>query len=596
MKKYTSFRSILIVFFTLIFTTSGISQESLYKVSMSQQIEESSFVIEGKVLSNYSFWDDNQLNIYTSHTVVVYKVFKGQPEETIEVITKGGIVDLEAEVVSNSLKLNEGDLGVFILSKNSENLNTRLNGFNRYQSTNANQGFYKYNLEYDIAINPLSSIAGITTNLYNSISSLSQQTVLEISQFDVSKRIQELSRLNSTTRNSNPASVISSFTTSDNSAGTRSVLTINGNNFGANQGAIGFSDANFGGALFTEALDSQILSWTNTQIEVEIPGHAGTGTIRVYTIGNGSITSVNELTIDYAQTNLVYDLGSGNVAYQTQHIDNNSNGGNTWEMNLDFSNSFAKTPFENALETWSCQSSVNWSISNNTTTNSTIADDNQNLITFNNLSSGILGQCISRYSGCLVDGEIRWYVEEIDMVFNSNINWNFSTNPPSLGEIDFETVAVHELGHGQQLGHVIDNDLIMHYSLSGGNAQRQLSPEDLMGAEDIMSRSTSTTICNQPSMTPSSCFNNLLSTNDFDLSEHITIFPNPATENVLIKSASGVTIENINIYNVEGKQVLKIKENGSRLTNVSVSSLPSGMYFVQLTTNSGVISQKLIIN
>ena len=264
-------------------------------------------------------------------------------------------------------------------------------------------------------------------------------------------------------------------------------------------------------------------------------------------------------------------------------------------MNVDFYNSLAKAPFENAFETWTCQSGINWMISNNTTSNTVIANDDQNLIMFNDLSSGLLGQCTSRYSGCLVNGEIRWYVEEMDIVFNSNINWNLTSNSPSSGEIDFESVAVHELGHGQQLGHVIDNDLIMHYSLPGGIAQRQLSPEDLMGAQDIMSRSTTTSICNQPVMTTSSCFNNSLSSDDFVLSEEISMYPNPATDLVIIKSASSVTITNIAIYSMEGKQVYKSPLFESSNKEISVEDIPTGLYFVNITTDSGIVSQKLIV-
>ena len=54
------------------------SQELLFEIPLSNQVENSSQIIEGKVISKQSFWDANQQNIYTVNTIEVYKVFKGE--------------------------------------------------------------------------------------------------------------------------------------------------------------------------------------------------------------------------------------------------------------------------------------------------------------------------------------------------------------------------------------------------------------------------------------------------------------------------------------------------------------------------------------
>ncbi|MCK5400540.1 MAG: T9SS type A sorting domain-containing protein, partial [Flavobacteriaceae bacterium] len=327
------------------------------------------------------------------------------------------------------------------------------------------------------------------------------------------------------------------------------------------------------------------------------PDYSGTGTIMVNTMSNGSIESSSNLLIDFAQINFEYDAGFGEIAYQTQHIDTNGNGGYTWEMNDSFSTSAAKEAFERAFNNWTCETGINWEIASATTSVNSIANDDVNIITFdisNPLPTGVLGQCYSRYAGCAVSGEIQWYVEELDIVFNDNHNWNYSTNPPVAGEIDFETVAVHELGHGHQLAHVIDTNMVMHYSISSGESLRTLTPEDISGASDVQSRSTTASVCSQLEMTDSSCA--LLGSNDFYLSDGLKIFPNPATNEVYIKNNASVNIDNISLYNLEGRLVYSSKDtNYGSLRKMDVSHLSQGVYFVNISTDYGILSRKLIV-
>ena len=110
-----------IIFFAILGTT-GYSQTLLREIPLGDQIEMSSLVIEGKVISKRSFWDSNRYNIYTVNTVQVLKVFKGKSVNEIEVVTIGGTVGSEALIVSPSLKLQEGDIGVFTLENNRTSL------------------------------------------------------------------------------------------------------------------------------------------------------------------------------------------------------------------------------------------------------------------------------------------------------------------------------------------------------------------------------------------------------------------------------------------------------------------------------------------
>ena len=66
----------------------------LKKVSLSKQIDKSTLVLEGKVLSKKSFWDTKHQKIYTINTIEVFKVFKGEVLPKIEIITLGGVIGM----------------------------------------------------------------------------------------------------------------------------------------------------------------------------------------------------------------------------------------------------------------------------------------------------------------------------------------------------------------------------------------------------------------------------------------------------------------------------------------------------------------------
>ena len=595
MKQLNYFMSLTLLLSILLIPLTSQAQYGIVKIPLNKQVELSSQIVEGKVLSSESFWNDSHTKIYTHHKIQVYKVFKGQPLETIEVITQGGVVNLEAQMVSHSLQLKNEDIGLFVLKQNT--LNSMKGTFVAVSDV---QSFYKYSLEKNIAVNPFNSIKDIHTNLYTQLEKDTNSKLIEISPIKDSSQ-SKLSSAETTYSKLAAAPTATSFTTSGNSAGTRSVLTINGSGFGTTKGTVGFSDANYGGAIYTNALDTQILSWTDNQIQVEIPDEAGTGTFKVNTVSNGSIISTNNLIVDYAQMNMAYDIGNGPQDFPTQHVDLNGEGGITFTVNQDFNNSAAIQPFQSAMDTWSCESGMNWKVGSTTTSATLDPYDNVNLITFGSLSLGTLAYTFSSYSACYQGGEIKWYVKDVDMVFNSNINWNYTTNNPQSNQLDFQSVAVHELGHAYQLGHVIDNNEVMHYSISSGVMLRSLSDEDLMGSSDIQNRNTNTAICGKQLMTNSPCYTapseGSLGIDDALLAENLTIFPNPAKETLYIKNKGNLNIKSIAIFNILGKQVYQsLVKNSFGLNAVDVSSFSNGMYLIKIDSEFGSVTKKLILN
>lgn len=85
--------------------------------------------------------------------------------------------------------------------------------------------------------------------------------------------------------------------------------------------------------------------------------------------------------------------------------------------------------------------------------------------------------------------------------------------------------------------------------------------------------------------------NPTLSANDFDTAKSISVYPNPVKDVLNISIPQGETIKEIIVYSVLGKEVIH-----SRESLLDVKSLESGVYFVQITTDSRSITEKIVKN
>lgn len=620
MKKLSSLSLLLTVLFYLVQTNTIRAQILLKETSLKKQIDNSSLVVEGEVVSKRSYWDVGRKNIYTSNTIEVYKVFKGEALTTIEVITLGGVVGSEALIASPSLKLKKGDIGVFALYNNNINLdNYSKSTKKQFKPYGSLQGFYRYNLYNDIAVNPFNKKQGIKSSFYDEIMSHTKSNYIEVSDFDTTSK-----QAKSNKSLLPPTSI--TFTPTSASAGTKTVLTINGSGFGTTPGNVGFSNADDGGATFALALDSQVLTWSDTQITVEIPSEAGTGPIWVQDSSTANATSSGDLTITYAESNAILDpddeTQSGGIngplglyAYPVRHVDDNTSGGYTWEMQTQFFNDSefpgAKAAFERAIDKWRCETNVNWDVSNSATAIDVVASDGVNVVKFDNntipsddLEDGILGRCTTRIFACGAIGiPSSWnaHVVEMDIVFDDEISWYFGNGLPTGSQYDFESTALHELGHGHQLGHVIDEvsdgnnlDDVMHYAISQGEQQRVFSSGNITAANNVQSRSVSLVACSQDVMTDSTICN--LSVEEGELNNAISVFPNPTTNQFFIKNESFINLQKAVIYDISGRQISEYDlSNSSNTKTISVIGMAKGVYFVNIHSENAGITKKIIV-
>ncbi|MFT7163342.1 MAG: hypothetical protein ACI9GZ_004544, partial [Bacteroidia bacterium] len=282
-------------------------------------------------------------------------------------------------------------------------------------------------------------------------------------------------------------------------------LTINGSGFGSSRGNgyVEFKNANDGGNTWVRPLASEYVSWSDSEIKVKVTassgggannGTAGTGGIRVFENSGTSATSSNDLIVRFSRLNVVSD----GEPFQTKHINQNNNGGYTFFYHPSFPTA-AKAAFESELNDWRCGVLVNFGIGQSTST-AKPARDGENIIRFSDTSEmpqGVLGVTYSWWAGCITG---QWYVEEIDMMYNSDQSFYFGEGSTPSGQYDFRTVVLHEIGHAVQLGHVINSNESMHFSVARGQSKRELSDRDKEGGEFVMNQSSTTNSCSQGTM------------------------------------------------------------------------------------------------
>ncbi|WJJ97297.1 T9SS type A sorting domain-containing protein [Algibacter luteus] len=602
-------RNLLNLLCVLLTSKAMFAQIMLKEVSLEKQIEKSSLVIEGKVLSKQSSWDTNHENIFTINTIEVYKVFKGEAFSTIELITAGGVVGYDAQIVNPSLKLKAGDVGVFTLYENDSDMASKtLTTNKKYKPFGSLQGFYKYSIENDIVTNSFNSKKGIVSNFYQEIKNFTNTDYVELASFEAQNTLEK----NATSTQL----AIVSFSPTETSAGTQSVLTITGTNFGTTKGTVSFYNADNAGASFVNALETQILTWTDTLITVEVPSEAGTGKVKVIHNDGTAMTSNNNLTITYAQANIITDhLNSGvYVAYPTQLVNGNGSGGYTWQMSSEFAQvPEAKETFKKALDTWRCETEINWLLNETDLVTEAGAQhkavlDDKNTITFDSSTSTVpnedlpdtvLGLRTSYYSACdvVINGvpSLEWYIREFDIVFDDEADWNFLTETPGATEFDFESVALHELGHCRQLDHIINTNNVMHYAIARGESLRALSSDNITLASMIQDRSTSVSVCDAQLMTDYSggC---ALGVEEDILNEGISLYPNPTKGPLYINTDGRAMIEGANLYDVNGRLISSYHlEESSKRNEIDLSNIAYGVYFLNIYSDAAFITKKIVL-
>jgi len=465
--------------------------QGLFPVSLDEKISQSSLIAEGKVISQSGFWNPAHTLIYTASQVEIYKTFKGTlQKELIQVITTGGTVGDRYLTASHLLHLETSDIGIFFC-RQSPNIPTPPgNTTVTYEVYSSAQGFLKYDYRLREASAPFVHYFNIKRQLYRDLQTRTGRKPSVVNGlFSLPADRNESGSVD--IMNQVLAPSITSFTPAVVNAGalldpSNNILTINGTGFGASpalNAAVLFDnpDDGSGGSYSVVAYNSPlIISWTDTQIKLQVPSQSGTGVFYVRDNGGTLVASPSKLTVGFAVLDAAF-LISGSLLYKEMRLVNkNGLGGYTIKYSSNTSNgginvdaSPAKATFQRAMTTWHEGSGFNVTEGGTDTLQTIDPYDTTNLVVYDNsapgnspLPAGVLAVCYS--SGAFCGDNIpanQAYRPGFDIVIRNNgvsqgasIAFTYGPCSPygtSTSAVDLEAVMFHELGHAIGLGHII---------------------------------------------------------------------------------------------------------------------------------------------
>ncbi len=524
--------------------TSSFVQAEIVPVSLEARVEEAQYLAMGEVINTHSYWDQKKENIYTLHEIKVDGYFKGQQSAThLGLISMGGQVGLDMQETFPSVQLAVGDYGVFMMGGQAPSHLCATD----YESTSSNfiqafatasiQGVVSYQngrwldpSQPDHSMSTVDFMTKISSLTGTSLTNHIGQQIPPPKRLLVNQTLSTQKTLAVTTLQNGTLATTSTFNSgvSNNPA---MEMIINGSGFGTTPGTIRFPNADAGGGINTfifpttttgaqsrQGAPSDIISWTNNQIRIRVPRSAGTGTMEVFNSANVS-QGTAPITIDWAILPIYSDfaLFAARTSQFPKLIEDNTTGGYLFEMSTGgsatfFGNAAAKEAFRKAVNTWRCGTSIHWGLDLNAGTSAGFANDGTNVVIFDNtLATGVLGRCTSRYTasgnGNCNMHDTYWRVQEVDVQFRTaptaSTTWNYNSTGTASNQYSFESVALHELGHGHGMGHVVDPSKVMHFSIANGSESVTLAPSDIAAGSYKINASLGPNCISSPAvMTP----------------------------------------------------------------------------------------------
>lgn len=544
------------IYFILFFFFSGVAantisaQCSMVLLNNEEKFAQADAIFEGKVIDQFCYTDAAG-NIQTLNKVEVRSVLKGTAVNTIiQIQTPGGVLADRAQLYFPGLNLQVGEQGLFYCTEKDGN----------YFPVALSQGFVPYE---------------------------------QVTEKSSAVQISGISPLNIT-------------------AGTQDEITITGSDFGNTQGtgSVSFRNADNGGAGWvTIAPGPHYTMWSNNMIKMLIPTYtqngikvAGSGNVKVTTASGETVQSAQQLNIQYALSELVYNNQIGKISLAGVDV----NGGYTMEMSSLFAqNEGATSALKRAMTTWRCNTGINLSLDTINYLHAIPAfNDGLSSISFDEqglLPSGALATTVISVSACSNEGVMNWQLSEVDMVYSSSALWHMGSGQPFINYFDFESVALHELGHLHLEQHNNNTASVMYYRLNSGEIKRHLfNDSGLDGGIEVMQNSINPgyTCSNYPHITPlngGNCSLVGIDDNSFAEEEQVTIFPNPT---------QGVFTINWNEFAKQCVQLVIHNQMGELVysqvfanSNSAVIELPvaAGMYMLELRSESTSLTRKICI-
>jgi len=577
----------------------------LYRVSLDARMSESTAVFEGRVVDQESFWNSEGSRIYTVHTIRVYRSFAGdaRPAEW-QIVTEGGIVGLAAQIVQPGLTLAPGDVGLFFAEESR--LSREAARPVILEPYAGRQGFIRYDEILGTASDPFDVYRDIRNELYAPLAArfgpprehATYRTPSSVAASPGGK--------------ASLAPAISDFAPATATAGTGTILTISGSGFetydGGNTSQVFFPEADDGGRSLFPTSAAEIVSWTESQIQVRIPSRAGSGTFRVRSASGLQASSSLPIDIRYSIGTIEHQ---GRVLRPSLRNRNGSGGyslklsTSTANSGVDFAASEAAAAFIRALTTWQLSTGFNVKTNGGAINDATVAPgDDNDIVMFDaddddRLDAGTLGKTYLGFRSC---NGTDWWVAGMDLRFRRDgtgrIDWNYGPAGTGPGSYDFESVALHEIGHSHQLGHVISGGALMHWQFPGGEDIRVLDPDtDVEGGLFVMEASASLNACGETGMTP------IGDREDDDRMRPglSAPFPNPVSNEArLILRAAEMDHVTVEMFDLLGRRVHRwfqgfVDEQSDHIVLVDGRNYASGVYIAVARGETFTSTRKVVV-
>ena len=549
-------------------------------LSLGERVSNSSLIIEGRVVDQFCIASNHENAIYTINKVEVASIYKGSIDSPyIYIVTEGGDLGYRSQKVMPSLNMHKADEGILLCTTPRAILSHTL-PYPVYSAYGEEQGFMRYDAFRHFAYGVFDRYGSIQ-QVNDSIRLYTHSDPITLHPLDDRILEVDISKLTQTN------AVINSLSPMTISAGTNSILTINGSGFGSTRGSgkVSFSFMN-GNGSYVDALPVQYVSWSDAQIQVQVPDQSGSGHIVVTTGGGSQILSTDSIFVPYDEEQWIHN--DTPYVYVLSNLD--TVGGYRWYMNSNMASTSASSgPFARALDEWRCHTGVNW-LYNGTTPIDT-SGSGINLVRFgktNELAAGVLGTLHWINESCFDNGHLKTFISNYDMIISPSYTWCYGPQNPLPTEVDIQTIFMHEFGHAHMINHINGPQAdFMHSTTANGQAFRTLSTGDQDGATYALTHSIGQTFCGVQSHSYYTCVNGISTTN---ASTPISVYPNPATDKAIISGTSRNGA--MDIYDNTGRIIAKLHTMDQQ-TEIHISGLADGLYIGKYTLGTETHTFKL---
>ena len=463
-------------------------------VPLEQRLQAADHVLEGLIIDRYAFRGADGRTIYTANLIEVSRVFKGgYTEPTIELITLGGYLGDEGLEVHPELEVHVDNGGIFLLADYHGN-RIYAGGKSAYRPAFGEQSY--------LPIQPTGGSVGDFTRDFERLGDayrFIERTLGTSGQVFFDYPIDEPSPYRMTP--------VITGGPQDSIVGGVSVITLTGSGFGTTPGSLSIRNGNRpispANNLILPGTSVYVQSWTDTEIVLRYPDFSTTGPLFVRT-SSGSQGAPFLIKAKYSLANygseesLAYyidDLADGNHGYFFQYSNYAAPGYVSMAANL-----AANGHFDDALSTWQQGTGLGIygrvAFCGDTPVNAPAGDD-VNVVMFDNdiwdidVEVSSTARAVAFTYVTRPGGTLDWEIASLDVVFDRQTSWYYGPVPKPSGPTDFETVALHELGHIHQHKHSGDLNGLMNWSSpsTGTTGKRTLSNHNREGGNFINDRS-----------------------------------------------------------------------------------------------------------